>query len=501
MRRVEGGPVALMVILGIVGILGLAEGAEATTIDGYFTTSETLLLPAGTTGSVGLHAAYLPGLHTVETFSLTAKSLNVTETVVQFFDTAGEDARAGTELSRDSRSWILHNTSLTITRNDAENAWAGFYPARMTLNILAADAFDAEPVNEVRLGNTQYDDNGNAGLHTYGVHLEGSYIKSGITGSLQIVGSINAKIHGGQIAQQSDENSTTHETGSFQRMGSTTLTGAGVGFREERWWTITTDEAVVSILSTRNLMHAAYEEARLETTGAIQVAALTGEVKGNGVTYEVNSHVTIIEGALETDLRATTAQGASRLDIIVQGKLENTNMQAIQKASIMASNPPQWTGLMAIGMVAAGMTGGGLYLMKRHVRNQADPVRLIEGLMLDLELAEQAEDWPLVAALAAKGHELASTNGVLWRKEAKALQELGRVEEATKAYRVAASLTEDGEAELMHALLLKQMHASPDEVEELFTQAHAKKQVLWRAYDASDDLSDEEFLAKEFGDA
>ena len=457
-----------------VSLLPGVLASESTSASGMFVSTGLLHLPPNSTLQLDPRALFLEDTSALG-MELRAPSAHVYVFEDTLIEGRVEGLGAGRETSFNVRSYPLTDLVLTLREGQAEG-WLGYYPAPDA--HLESTAPEGLTVHAAKagtiLGNSALDDHEQYDLYNYGRPLDGLILAT-FLGATNLTGGGALKVEGGELALDAKENRTRLTTGQTSRPVGPT---EHLRERTERWVVIEADDIVLILTSTQPL-HVAFEAAQTRWDGNATLDADRGQLAAAGATYTATAGLVNLDGHFQSRLRAEAVDETPSLVILLEGTLRASSLTTAQSLAPQ----PQATPLPTLGgtflLVGLALVGGaaGIVLLRRprrEARALAPHVMTLDACLREAQKAADLASWMEAAEWIAQGRNHDPTSAALWMREARFLAKAGEVERALQAFRVAGTLSSDGEAELEAALFLGKHGGSPSEVEELF-DAHLRK--------------------------
>lgn len=407
-------------------------------------------------------ATFLPGDGAWQHADLSASKIHVT--IYEYRQLEVGEIR--TMVENRTRSYELHDAVVKVTKREA--GWIGFYPSASKWELDVAGSATVFGAPRAWIGNTNQPGVGSASAQypIFGVDVAGSHLSVASGGAAVAAGEVVLKSFGTRVEISAAENSSVVETGEFG--DPRPLAGDQV----IRWIVIVADDSRVG----------------LDALAGAQIATQLIEGNLTGTFASIGGMVSVQTPTSTYELGRAEESFAGSLHFVIQPYQEEvlagtfTGELTRAGAAIPVSGKsrvPYAVGLLVVAAVAMA----GLWASRRRGErdeefNSEQCAQLASAAADEGDMA-RALDWTRRAISLAPG------SARLRADEGFYLQELGELSEALASYRLASTLSSDGEAAFLEGVLLATRLHDETAAEEAFIRAFQRTPSL--ALEARDD--------------
>lgn len=369
------------------------------------------------------------------------------------------------EVDNKTKTYTFHDAQMTLA-GGSHAGWLGIYPGGGSLVRM-----DVPPNAELEAVNTRkYGEAVSVGTPppprpddpAFEVDVEGDHLTARTPGSILYAGAGKLVVMGLDVEIRSRENLKEFVTGESS-------SGKVVGSTTQKWLYLEFDDATIHFSSPMPI-DLALRQTDFSWTGTGSVQPLRGDlaigesqVTPDGSRVDIVGDVVGHAEALALNTLALTLTGDS---------LASTTAANRVILPIAPSSP--WSAAVLLA-IALGAGGAATWFVRRRAQGDLDA----DELLTLAHLAGEGGRHDEALGWIRRARSLAPESGALALEEAFHLGELGLVDEALVAYREAARLLGDGQAEFDAALLgLASGALSPAEVEALLVTALDRNPAL-----------------------
>ena len=309
--------------------------------------------------------------------------------------------------------------------------------------------------------------------HEYHATVARPHLRAEGRGAAEVEGAGRVKVSGLELEVVSDEGRMRLRTGRHETSP----------LHVEDSWLVLKSDAFALEVRSEAVWRTALSEAAASWSGTVTFRPVQGALATEGDTYSAEGGRVSLRGTFETSLRPELDAGGARLRLDIHGDLADTTLATASRPAAPVARDLgvlPWLGL-GVGLAAVSALAGGAILRRRAARPRPAPaaaraseasaercVGQAEACLLEGDF-RKALHWILQARRAAP------TSASVCSTQAFILAELGRVDEALRAFQDAARLAPaEGEHALSAARVAQQAGRPAHLVEDLLEQALAR---------------------------
>ncbi|HWH09166.1 MAG TPA: hypothetical protein VNX21_08200 [Candidatus Thermoplasmatota archaeon] len=363
---------------------------------------------------------------------------------------------------------VLQDVEVTLAHGSHEG-WLGIYPAegaRLQMDFEPGATWTASAPQ--RYGNAEGTHAPpSPGVNEYKLHVGSIHITALGSGRFIYQGPGMLKAHGIDVHVKAANASFDVSTGAAR-----TPDGEPVHTFENTWIFLEFNESTI-VLDTSEEAEAALGPGEVGWVGEAWMEPAAGSLQADGKTVALGQGPVKVAGDAYGRLVPVAGPSGPQLSLslVTPPAGEHSFIGSLRAAPAGSLPLP----LLILVAVAAGAGGVAAWTLRRRARGELDP----EEMLTLAHLAGEGGRHDEALGWIRRARALAPESGALALEEAFHLGELGLVDEALAAYREAARLLRDGQAELDAALLgLGSGVLSETEAEDLLVTAMERSPAL-----------------------
>lgn len=410
-----------------LALLAVTPTAIAETITGDLTI-RSARFPDGAQTSIHPEAAIIRLTERTEAVLVSAPRLHVIVYEKPYLEVPGGPA---VQQDLKQRSYTITNAIVART-SGTHDGYLGMYPEETaTLNMTGHGAMNASLSMATRMEDGGQRTSDDPRSWWYLQQIEGPHGLYTTSGSAVLDGPSAIKIHGLDVTIQGAENATAEivRTGRFQD---------DPLHSRQVWLYLEAASLHVEVAGDAPLEAAARGAASLAWTGEVTLKSPGGNLRASGATYTPTRDEETLDGRLTATLTPNGDGRSGRL--LVNGDLGQTTLARVPLHAPLT--PGAAASLWVLGaVVGSALPVGGLVAVLAHRRGAQ-----LEEALRKADEAEDADEWEDALHWLQEARRLRRKDADLALREATALRNLDRSQEALAAYDAAALLSGSHEA-------------------------------------------------------